>query len=48
MIGGTVEGSLCGELQGVEKAMTLQLEGAVQLKQGVADLTRTVVHQLRE
>lgn len=45
---GAVDGSFCGELQGVKEVEALGAEGAAQLKQGVADPTRPVVHQLDE
>lgn len=46
LVGGAVDGAFCGELQRVEEILTLHPEGATQLKQGVADPTGPVVHQL--
>lgn len=43
-----VDGSLRGELQGVEEPLTLDAEGAAQLKQRLADVAGAVVHQLHE
>ena len=45
---GAVDGSFCGELQGVKEVEALHTEGAAQLQQGVADPTWPVVHQLDE
>lgn len=44
----TVDGSLCGELQGVEETLTLDAERAAQLKSSLADPAGAVVHQLDE
>lgn len=43
-----VDGSLCGELQGVEETLTLDAERAAQLKRSLADAAGAVVHQLDE
>lgn len=43
---GAVDGAFCGELQGVEKSVALDTEGAVQVEHRVTDPTRPVVHQL--
>lgn len=43
-----VDGSLRGELQGVEDGLTLGAEGAAQLKHSLADPAGAVVHQLDE
>lgn len=43
---GAVDGSLGGEFQRVEQFVTLHLERAAQLQQGVTDLTRPVVQEL--
>lgn len=43
-----VDGSLCGELQGVEETLTLDAERAAQLKRSLADPAGAVVHQLDE
>lgn len=45
---GAVDGSLCGELQGVEDSLTLGAEGAAQLEHSLADPAGAVVHQLDE
>lgn len=47
-VGGAVDGAFCGELQGVKKSVTLDTEGAAQLKWGVADPAGPVVHQLEK
>lgn len=44
--GGAVDVALGGEFQRVKEFVTLDLERAAQLQQGVTDPTRPVVHQL--
>ena len=48
-VGGAVERALGGDLQRVHELMATQTatHGAAQLQQGVADPTRSVIHQLR-
>lgn len=47
-VGGAVDGAFCGELERIKETVTLDTEGAAQLKQGVADPTGPVVHQLEK
>lgn len=48
VVGGAVEGAFSGELQGIKESLTLDSEGAAQLKEGVANPTGPVIHQLEK
>lgn len=46
LFGGAVDGTLGGEFQRVEEVVTLDLQRAAQLQQGVTDPTGPVVDEL--